>query len=200
MAAAVESAVEDAGLDRPVIVGHSLSAVIATVYACIYPTRGVVNVDQVIDMSALDILRANRAAITGPGFAHVWPSILSSMHVELLPQNMRELLSTELPRQDVVLAYWRQGLETPLAEMEAWVAEYQAILRRKDVPYTIVAGHVWDAATMQRLNEALPRATVTVVPNSGHFPHLADPDRFAQLLAETGEWLGPARAAPPALA
>ncbi len=196
VAAAVASAVEDAGLDRPVMVGHSMSAIIATVYACAYPTRGVVNVDQVIDMSSLHMLQANKAAITGPGFAHVWPSILASMRIELLPENVQRLLSTELPRQDVVLAYWRQGLETPIADMEARVADVQAILRRKEVPYTIFAGHEWDAATMQRLNEALPQATVTVVPNSGHFPHLADPDRFAQLLAETGKWLGSARATP----
>ena len=194
VAAAVASAVEDARLDRPVMVGHSMSAIIATVYASAYPTRGVVNVDQVMDLSSLDMLQANKAAITGPGFAHVWPAILASMHIELLPENAQRLLSTDLPRQDVVLAYWRQGLETPLAAMEARVAEVQDILMRKEVPYTIFAGHEWDAATMQRLNEVLPRATVIVVPNSGHFPHLADPDRFAQLLAVTGEWLGAARA------
>jgi len=196
VAAAVASAVEDAGLDRPVMVGHSMSAIIATVYASTYPTRGVVNVDQVLDMSSLHMLQANRVAITGSGFAHMWPSILASMHIELVPENVRRLLSTELPRQDLVLAYWRQGLETPIADMEARVAKVQAILRRKEVPYTIFAGHEWDAATMQRLNEALPQATVTVVPNSGHFPHLADPDRFAQLLADTGRWRGSTQAAP----
>ncbi len=196
VAAAVASAVEDARLDRPVMVGHSMSAVIATVYASAYPTRGVVNVDQVIDTSSLHMLQANKAAITGPGFAHVWPAILASMHIELLPENMQGLLSTELPRQDVLLAYWRQGLETPIAEMEAGVAEVQAILRRKEIPYAIFAGYEWDAATMQRLNEALPQATVTVVPNSGHFPHLADPDRFAQLLAQTGQWLASAQGIP----
>jgi pimeloyl-ACP methyl ester carboxylesterase len=192
VAAAVASAVEDAALDRPVIVGHSMAAIVATVYACAYPTRGVVNVDQILDMSSLHMLQANKAAITGGAFAHVWPSILASMHIELLPENMQQLLSTELPRQDVVLAYWRQGLETPIADMEARIAEVQLILRRTEVPYTIVAGHQWDAATMHRLHEALPQATLAVVPNSGHFPHLADPDGFAQLLVEAsrqeGRW------------
>jgi pimeloyl-ACP methyl ester carboxylesterase len=27
-----------------------------------------------------------------------------------------------------------------------------------------------------------------VLPGSGHFPHLAHPDRFAQCLARTGGW------------
>jgi len=186
VAAAVASAVEDAGLEQPVIVGHSVSAIVATIYASAYPTRGVVNVDQVLDLSALHMVQANRAAITGAGFAQVWPAILASMHIELLPADMQRLLSTELPKQDVVLAYWRQALETPIGDMEAHIADVQALLRRKAVPYAIVAGHQWDDATLQRLHEAVPQATVQVVPNSGHFPHLADPDGFARLLAETG--------------
>jgi pimeloyl-ACP methyl ester carboxylesterase len=192
VAAAVASAVDDAGLDRPVLVGHSISAIIATVYACIYPTRGVVNVDQVLDTSFLHMLQASKAALSGPSFAHVWPAILASMHIELLSEDAQRMLSTELPRQDLVLAYWREALETPVADMQLKNAGAMAVLRRKEVPYTIFAGHQWDAATMQRLNEALPHARVIVVANSGHFPHLADPDRFAQVLAETGEWMGSA--------
>src|SRR2546423_1736506 len=46
VAAGVHRVVEEAGLDRPLMVGHSLAAIIATVYATRYPTRGVVNVDQ----------------------------------------------------------------------------------------------------------------------------------------------------------
>ena len=73
VAAAVASAVEDARFDRPVVVGHSIAAVIAAVYAARFPTRGVVDVDQELDSSFVGILQANRAAITGPGFAQVWP-------------------------------------------------------------------------------------------------------------------------------
>src|SRR5829696_3365690 len=196
VAAAVASAVDDAGLDNPVMVGHSIAAVIASVYAATYPTRGVVNVDQPLDTSFLRLLQANREVITGPGFSQLWPAILASMRIDVLPENALRLLSTELPRQDVVLAYWRQGLELPLADMEARVAEGLAALRRLQIPYMIIAGHEWDEAEVRRLYEALPQATVSVVPNSGHFPHLADPDRFAQLLADTGQWESSPRATP----
>jgi len=40
VAAAVAEAVHDAGLDRPVMVGHSLAAIIATVFAVTHPSRG----------------------------------------------------------------------------------------------------------------------------------------------------------------
>ena len=39
VAAAIASAVEDARLDRPVIVGHSMFAIIATICAYAQPTR-----------------------------------------------------------------------------------------------------------------------------------------------------------------
>jgi pimeloyl-ACP methyl ester carboxylesterase len=196
VAAAVVSAVEDAGLDGPVIVGHSIAGVIASVYAATYPTRGVVNVDQELDSSFVHVLQANRELISGPGFSQLWPTILTSMRIDVLPENAQQLLSTELPRQELVLAYWHQALELPLADIEARIAEGLATLRRKQVPYMIIAGHEYDAAYARRLREALPQATVSVVPNSGHFPHLADPDRFAQLLADTGRWRGSARVAP----
>src|SRR5262249_45293526 len=45
VAAAVHAAVEAAGLTRPVLVGHSISGVISSIYAALYPTAGVVAVD-----------------------------------------------------------------------------------------------------------------------------------------------------------
>ena len=196
VAAAVASAVEHAGLDSPVMVGHSIAAVIASVYAATYPTRGVVNVDQPLDTSFVRVLQANRAVITGPGFSQMWPPILASMRIDGLPETAQQLLSTELPRQEVVLAYWHQGLELPPADMEARVVEGLAALRHQQIPYMIIAGHDWDEAETRRLRDALPQATVSVVPNSGHFPHLADPHRFAQLLADTGHWRASARVDP----
>jgi pimeloyl-ACP methyl ester carboxylesterase len=186
VAAAVAAAVEDAGLDRPVVVGHSIAAIIATAFAVTYPSRGVVNVDQPLDTSFIGLLQANREMVAGPGFAQLWPAILASMHIEDLPERAWRLLRTELPRQEVVLAYWRQALHWPMADMEARVAEVAGQFRRLQLPYAVIAGHPWDQAETQRMREALPQATLTVVPNSGHFPHLADPDRFAQALAETG--------------
>jgi pimeloyl-ACP methyl ester carboxylesterase len=46
IADAVHRAVADAGLSAPVLAGHSAAGVIATIYAARYPTAGVVNVDQ----------------------------------------------------------------------------------------------------------------------------------------------------------
>jgi len=43
---AVHEAVRAAGLHRPVLVGHSIGGVLATVYAAEHPARAVLNIDQ----------------------------------------------------------------------------------------------------------------------------------------------------------
>src|SRR5690348_9950737 len=52
VAEGVHRAVEEAGLSAPVIVGHSLGAIIAGVYAGRFATSGVVNVDQPLQTAA----------------------------------------------------------------------------------------------------------------------------------------------------
>lgn len=176
----------------PVIVGHSIAGVIASVYAASYPTCGVVNVDQSLDTAFLCMLQANRRMFTGSGFSAIWPSVLASMHMEVLPESTRYLLSTTTPRQEVVLAYWRRALDGPLEAIEAMIDRTTATLRRTRLPYSVIAGHEYEPAYGAWLHRRLPQATVTVYPNSGHFPHLAYPDRFAECLASTATWTRPA--------
>jgi pimeloyl-ACP methyl ester carboxylesterase len=55
------------------------------------------------------------------------------------------------------------------------------------VPY-LVAGADLDPDYQKWLKKALPNATVIVWPGSGHFSHLAHPDRFTECLAATAHW------------
>jgi pimeloyl-ACP methyl ester carboxylesterase len=50
--------VDEAGLDAPVVVGHSAGALLATIYAARHPTRGVVNIDQPLETTAFATLVA----------------------------------------------------------------------------------------------------------------------------------------------
>jgi pimeloyl-ACP methyl ester carboxylesterase len=61
-------------------------------------------------------------------------------------------------------------------------------LREKHLPYVIVPGDALDPAYAEWLDEMLPEARVIVFPNSGHFPHLANPAAFAQILVDTASW------------
>jgi pimeloyl-ACP methyl ester carboxylesterase len=56
------------------------------------------------------------------------------------------------------------------------------------VPYRYIAGDEPPPGYRQWLGQQLPAATIEVWPGSGHFPHLAQPGRFAELLAATARW------------
>ena len=186
----VHRAVEEAGLDAPVIVGHSLGAIIANVYAVQFPTRGVVNVDQPLQTAAFaGFLQSIADQLRGPGFPAMWEQFAASMHVELLPEVAKELVrSTSNPRQDLVLGYWREVLERPASELADQASAGLAALRTAGMPYLIVAGSNPEPDYRRWLAEVLPQAVITVLPGSGHFPHLAHPDRFAECLAATAQW------------
>jgi pimeloyl-ACP methyl ester carboxylesterase len=188
VATAVASAVEDAGFGPPVIVGHSIAGVIASVYAASYATCGVINVDQSLDTAFVSMLHANRGMFTGPGFAAMWPNVLASMHMEVLPQSAQHLLGTATPRQEVVLAYWREPLDGSVEEIEAKIGRATDTLRQNGLAYSVIAGHEYEPAYTAWLHRRVPQATITVYPNSGHFPHLAHPDRFAECLLSTATW------------
>jgi pimeloyl-ACP methyl ester carboxylesterase len=188
LAGGVYRAVEEVQLHAPVIVGHSIAGVIATVYAAQYPTRGVINVDQSLQVAPFaGLLRSVADKLRGPAFPAVWQMFAASMHVELLPDAGQELVrSSSRPRQDLVLAYWREVLDRPAGELADMVGATLAAVRGAGVPYHVVAGDHLEAGYRQWLAEMLPHATVAVWPGSGHFPHLAHPDRFAACLAAGG--------------
>lgn len=190
----VHSAVEEAELDAPVIVGHSLAAVIATVYAGRFASGGVVNVDQPLQTVAFaGFLQSIADQLRGPEFPGIWEQFAASMHVELLPTSAQQLVrSTSTPRQELVLGYWREVLEQSASELAERTTAGLTALREAGLPYLIVAGSNPEPDYAQWLQKVLPKAAITVVPDSGHFPHLARPDLFAECLAATAHWPGSA--------
>ena len=172
------------------VVGHSVAAAIATVYAARYRVRGVVNVDQWLQVEpAVRLAQSLAGQIRGPGFAAVWEPFEASMHIELLPAEAQELLrSGRNLRQDLITGYWRELLDRPAAELAEHTAASLAAVRAARVPYLFIAGHEVEPGYRDWLDHMLPQASVTVWPGSGHFPQLAYPRRFAGCLAATARW------------
>jgi pimeloyl-ACP methyl ester carboxylesterase len=186
---AVAQAVRAAGLEAPVVVGHSYSGILATVLAARVPTRGVVNVDQSLQTQPFaDLLRAHADQFRGDELPPLWTAIAASMHMELLPEPARELLTaTCSPRPELLRGYWGELLDggTGLAtRLDAELAR----VRAADVPYLVVSADEPGEDYRRWLRTVLPRVELEVWPASAHFPHLAHPDRFADLLAATGDW------------
>ena len=190
VAAAVHATVTAARLPEPVIVGHSMAAVIATVYAAGYPARGVVNVDQwlLVEEYAAAV-KPLAGEIRGGGFAAAWRLFEDSMHADVLPEEARKLLRpVSSVRQDVVAGYWREAMDRPADEFAADLAAAIAKVRANGTGYLFIAGHEVEPGYRDWLSQELPQAAVEVWPGSGHFPHLAYPARFAGCLAATARW------------
>jgi pimeloyl-ACP methyl ester carboxylesterase len=113
--------------------------------------------------------------------------MLAGMHIELLPPAARELVRTATtPRQDLLLGYWDEVLATPSEQLtERRVRDLESI-RSRGTAYHYVTGDEPNPAYRQWLEATLPEVVVTVLPGSGHFPHLADPAALAGLLARSG--------------
>ncbi len=182
--------IEEAGLRSPILVGHSVAAIIATNYATQHPTRGVVNVDQSLRTGPFaDMLRSMKAQLRSPAFPSIWTNFLEHMHIELLSADAQELLrSTSTPRPELVIGYWHDILNRPADDLNAAFEESRAKLRAETLPYLLVAGDDVDDEYREWLKQELPQASIVVLSGSGHFPQLAQPDMFAGYLADTASW------------
>jgi len=184
VAGAVYRAVEETRFASPVIVGHSISAIVANVYAGCYPTSGVVNVDQPLQVAPFAALVKSLAdQLRGPAFPAIWAMFEASMHVELLPEGAQRLVrASSRPRRDLVLGYWQEVLDQPVDEILAIADAGLRAVRAARLPYLVVAGREMEPAYSKWLTTVLPESRVTVWPGSGHFPQLAHPDLFAAAL------------------
>jgi pimeloyl-ACP methyl ester carboxylesterase len=186
----VHAAVDEAGLVAPVVVGHSIGAVVATVYAVEHPVTGVVNVDQSLEVEPFAAqVRAIAPLLEGPALDQVWERFWASMEVERLPAEGQAVVrAASQPRAEVVLGYWADVIERG-EEMAARAREGLALLRARRTPYEAVVGRPTGGERAWFAHE-LPHVVVTEMPGSGHFPQLADPEAFAARLAATADWRG----------
>ncbi|SDZ62181.1 Pimeloyl-ACP methyl ester carboxylesterase [Asanoa ishikariensis] len=188
VARAVRAAVVDAGLEAPVVVGHSLGGVLATVYAAAYPASRVINVDQPLLVGGFAaMLRQVEPVLRGPDYGRVWRSMMDRMGVDLLPPEARPLVEAAgTPPRDLLLGYWHEVLTEPVERLTQRRASDLAIIGASGIAYDYVTGAEPDPAYRQWLEAALPDVAVTVLPGSGHFPHLARPRELAGILAAQG--------------
>jgi pimeloyl-ACP methyl ester carboxylesterase len=183
---AVHAAVDAAGLDAPIVVGHSIGGPVASVYASAHPTAGVVSIEAPIRLEPFAaILRAVAPQLGGPGFGEFWAQIDASMRVGLVPAPYRELLREDAgPMQDLFLRYQADLLERPIEEVLRWRDEGMAAVAASGVAYLVLLAGEPDPADVVWLQELVPQAEVVVWPVGHHFPHLARPALFANLLGE----------------
>ncbi|MDG4796864.1 alpha/beta hydrolase [Micromonospora sp. WMMD1082] len=180
----VHEQVTAAGVDEPVLVGHSISGIIATIYAARFGAAGVVNLDQFLLPGGFgDTVRAAEPKLRGPDWREVWDGMLAGMHIELLPPAAQDLVrTTSEPRSDLLLGYWAELLTTPAAAIRAEREEQLDAIRERGIPYRLVTSSAPPEPYLTWLRSRLPALSLTVLPDSGHFPHLAHPATLAAIL------------------
>ncbi len=186
----LHAAVRAAGLEAPVIVGHSMSGAMATFYGGSYPSRGVVNVDNPPNVAPFAaMLKQSETALRSGAFMNIWQSMEATLGIELLEPEVQLLVrASSRPDQAMQLGYWQQLIDTPEAELDAFVVRSMAAVRVARIPYLLIMGSKVDADSRALLDAQLPGAVVREYPGSGHFVHLRRAEEFAQVLVQTGAW------------
>lgn len=165
-------------IDRPLLVGHSLGGVVATAAASALPCRGVVNVDQSLDLSAFQpIVAPLEQELRGDdtSFRAAIHELFNSLAGALGEDDRARLEALRRPNQDVVLAIWSPVLESSPAELDALAREIGSGVT---VPYLSLHGTDPGDGYAGWLTRLIPSATVEMWSGAGHYPHLVDPERF----------------------
>jgi pimeloyl-ACP methyl ester carboxylesterase len=181
----VADVMQEAGVGvPPVLVGHSLGAVVVSVYAAQAPARAVVNVDQSLRLGDFGTtLQPLGPGLRGEGFAGVVAAVFDSLGTGLLPSAERELVERMhgSARQEVILGVWGLLLDTAPAEL-TMLAE--SVLAGVKMPYLAIHGNDPGEGYAAWLRGCVPGAVVELWPGDGHYPHLVEPARFAARVAE----------------
>jgi pimeloyl-ACP methyl ester carboxylesterase len=180
LAGRVHELLSGLGIDRPLVVGHSIGGFLAFLYAVGYPTIGIVDVDQGLDARRFSaLLKELEPALRGPGFDSVFERFQESMEIDRVPEPDRSLvLGAQRVRQDLVLGYWDNVINWDADKLQQMIDQGLAAL---DVPFLAVFG---------RPLEDEPGHGLRLVRNleleewvgDGHLVHLVEPDRFAARL------------------
>jgi pimeloyl-ACP methyl ester carboxylesterase len=178
---AVHAQVTSAGLTRPVVVGHSVGAIIADAYAARFPASAVVNIDQMLLPGPFfAVVRAAEPMLQGPRWRDFWDRMLAGMGIESLPPEVRKLVETATePRADLLLGYWAEIFRQSDDQIETNRREELQAIAARGIGYHWITSSEPPAPYLQWLRSLLPEAEVTVLPGTGHFPHVADPAAVA---------------------
>lgn len=190
MAQDVATVVAEAQIAQPpLVVGHSLGAVVATAYATQAPVRGVVNIDQSLRLG--DFAAALQPLAPLLRDATTFHETLLTIFAGLgIPESLDPRYKTYLAdlhrdaRQAVVLGVWGLVFDSSPDELTAIA---QSLLGALTVPYLAIHGSDPGPGYAEWLAAALPGAVVEVWEGDGHYPHLAEPERLAARLCEISE-------------
>jgi len=183
LASDVNAVVRDLKLDAPLVVGHSLGGVVVTAYGgARYPARRIVNIDQPIALGGFkEALEPLTPMLLGSReeFDTAIGIIFSVVDGPLPAEERARLTALSSPEPDVVLAIWGTIFDTSAEDLDLLAADLAAGI---EVPYLSLHGSDPGDDYADWLTAIIPNATVDIWLETGHYPHLTQPDRFLKRL------------------
>jgi len=181
-ARAVEAVRAEAGVDRVVLVGHSMGAPVIREYARLYPQHvaGLVAVDGPLDLRGFGEAREGRGAftpppMTGPDGLKAREGMIKGMFTPQTPK----------PLQDQIM---KMMISAPEATaVGAMAAMFDPAMNRTAVinaPALAVYAGTNTIPTLTTVREVLPKFEATQVAGTGHFVMMEKPAEFNALLTD----------------
>ena len=170
--------------EPPLVIGHSLGGVVATVVAGMTPTVGVINVDQPLKLGGFkDALTPIEPMLRGSEdeFHTAMRLIFSAFDGALPEAEKQRVAATQRPVQSVVLGTWKAVFESSPEESAAMVA---GLLAQVKTPYLAIHGMDTEPSYASWLSENLSGASFELWADHGHYPHLVDTARFLARVAD----------------
>lgn len=163
--------------EKPWVVGHSLGGIVATVLRTRYAVAGVVNIDQVLDLTSMqDGVKSIEGLLRDPDYATIVRGMFTGFHGAVSASEVERLETLRRIDQEVVLGVWSPLLDLDRAGLEAAV---DAMTTTVDAgPYLALHGSEVPAGYQEWMVSRTGPVVVEVWPDAGHYPHLVDPRRF----------------------
>ena len=175
----VRAVADELGIEQPAIVGHSLGATAAAVYAALNPARAVICVDQALRFGDFaSLLQSHEQALR----ANTTETVLEiDRQLDLGPY--KDVASFERRVRafpsEVILGIWEGALTTPPEQLTALS---ETLLPQIRVPLLSLHGSLPPDDYEPWLTRLVPTAEVEVWDGLGHLLHLVDAPRFAARL------------------
>jgi pimeloyl-ACP methyl ester carboxylesterase len=180
--AAIHAAILDAGMEAPVVVGHSIGGPIAALYGSLHPVSGIVSVEAPMRFEPFaEQMRSLAPMLTGEGFDQAWAFYRASWRLDLLTDAERSFLD-ERASSELVLGYQADILDGSLDAIVALRDKGLGRLRAAQTPFVSLHASEVDPEERAFLAERLPHVEIAVWPVGHHFPHVSEPARFVRLL------------------
>ena len=188
LASDVTSVISATCTEPPVVVGHSLGGIVATIAAAMGVIGPVICVDQALTLEGFaEIVHALAPRLRDNAtYADALMEEKLALGMDLVPQQLfRELeRKTRTSDPNVVLDIWKPMLDWDLGAMDAAGPVFEQLLRTINVPYLAVHGRPVEPGYEEWFRSTNPAATIEFWSGMGHWLHLVDPVRFANRIRD----------------